>query len=197
MRCRAVSCPAVRCRAVPRCAVLCIALLCFLFRRYQMATLASIQSWREPACPRRIYSAVYIFHFFGAFFYAVPVYRNSSTAIVCTCMYVVIEPRAQQSTARHSAITPAQSSKPCSCRSEYVSKEVCTYMHAASRLFSWSTELLAFASRLFAPNILDHLLTTSAFHSNPFFLVNERSGRNLYTGIQQQQYSSSIYECCR
>ena len=31
-------------------------------------------------------------------------------------------------------------------------------MHAASGLFSWSMELLAFASRLFAPKMLEHLL---------------------------------------
>ena len=82
-------------------------------------------------------------------------------------------PRAQHSTAQHSAVIPAQSSKPSTCRSEYVSKEVCTYMHAASRLFSWSTELLAFASRLFAPKILDHLLHLS-FRS---ILPGERASR--------------------
>ena len=78
------------------------------------------------------------------------VYSNKSTS-----MYVV-EPRAQQSTALHSAIPPAQSSKLSTCRSEYVSKEVCSYMHAAPRLFSWSMELLTFPSRLFAPKTLDH-----------------------------------------
>ena len=51
-------------------------------------------------------------------------------------------------------------------------------MHAASRLFSWSMELLAFATRLFAPKMLDHLLTTSICHSNLFLFVRERSGRN-------------------
>ena len=42
--------------------------------------------------------------------------------------YVVVEPRAQQSTAQPTALTPARSSKPSTCRSEYASKEVCTYM---------------------------------------------------------------------
>ena len=51
-------------------------------------------------------------------------------------------------------------------------------MHAASGLFSWSMELLAFAGRLFAPKMLDHLLTTSVCHSNPSLLVSERGGRN-------------------
>ena len=51
-------------------------------------------------------------------------------------------------------------------------------MHAASRLFSWSMELLAFASRLFAPKMLDHLPTTYVCHFNIFLLANERSGRN-------------------
>ena len=32
-----------------------------------------------------------------------------------------------------------------------------TYMHAASGLFSWSMDLLAFASRLFAPKMVNHL----------------------------------------
>ena len=57
----------------------------------------------------------------------------------------------------HRTITAAQSSKPSTCRSEYVLKEVWTYMHAASGLFSWSKELLALASGLFAPKKLDHL----------------------------------------
>ena len=39
-------------------------------------------------------------------------------------------------------------------------------------------ELLSFASRLFAPKLLDHLLTTYVCHSNPFFLASERNGRN-------------------
>lgn len=34
---------------------------------------------------------------------------------------------------------------------------VCTYMHAASELFSWGMQLLASASRLSAPNFFDDL----------------------------------------
>ena len=52
------------------------------------------------------------------------------------------------------------------------------YMHASFRLLSWSMELLAFASRLFAPKMLDYLLTASVYRSNAFFLPSERSGRN-------------------
>ena len=37
---------------------------------------------------------------------------------------------------------------------------------------------LGICSRLFAPKMLDHLLTTSVCHPNPFFLASERSGRN-------------------
>ena len=51
-------------------------------------------------------------------------------------------------------------------------------MNAASRLFSWSMELLAFTSRLFAPKMLDNLHTTSVCNSNQFFLASERSGRS-------------------
>ena len=84
--------------------------------------------------------------------------------------YVVVEPRTQQSTAQHSAITPAQSSKPSTCQSENVSKEVCTYIHAAFGLFSWSMELLAFGSRLFALKMLDDLLTAhSCLSFHPTF----------------------------
>ena len=52
-----------------------------------------------------------------------------------------------------------------------------SYMRAATES-SWSMELLSFASRLFAPKLLDHLLTTYVCHSNPFFLASERNGRN-------------------
>ena len=68
---------------------------------------------------------------------------------------------AQQSKA-HSGITSAQLCSPGTCRSECVSEEACTYTHAASGLFCLSMELMAFASRLFAPNMLDHLLHLSS-----------------------------------
>ena len=73
-------------------------------------------------------------------------YRYTATAKVRTSVLSVsIRTRAQHSTAQHStaqhsAITPAQS-KPSACRPEYVSKEVCTYMHVAFGLFAWSMEL--------------------------------------------------------
>ena len=97
---------------------------------------------------------------------------ESSERNRCTCMYTATKQfsssmyeyvccRWTASTAKHncsSAITAAQSSiQPRTCRSEYVSK-VRTYTLASSRLFSCSMELLAFASRLFAPKMLDHLL---------------------------------------
>ena len=50
---------------------------------------------------------------------------NTSTAVVCRSMYVV-QPRAQQSTAQHSANPPPQSS---TCRSEYASK-ISIYVYA-------------------------------------------------------------------
>ena len=88
----------------------------------------------------------------------------------------------QHSTAAQSPLL--ESSKPSTCRSEYVSKEVCTYMHAASRLFFWSMDLLTFVSRLFTPKMLVHLpITTSVCRSDPCFFVSERSGRNRRTGI--------------
>ena len=66
-------CSAVRCRALPRavpcCAVLCRALLRFLFRTYQTTTLASIQSWREPPCPRAFYTAAVVVSVEPSFFF--------------------------------------------------------------------------------------------------------------------------------
>ena len=145
-------CGAVLCLAVPCCALLCRALLCILFRTYQRTTLASVQSWREPACPRAFYAAVLSLHFHfcsGIFFYAVPVYSNNSSAIVCTSTLSLStrtastaqHSPAQHSTAQHGAITPAQRCKSSTRRSEYVPKEVCTYMHAASVFFpgTWSS----------------------------------------------------------
>ena len=96
-------------------------------------------------------------------------------------------------TAQHCTTPPAQSRKPSTRRSEYVSKEICTCMHAASRLFSWSVKLLAFASRLFAPKMLDHLLlTTSVCHSNPFPLASERSGRKGAPGYGRTWLIASV-----
>ena len=74
-------------------------------------------------------------------------------------------------------------------------KEVCTYMHAASRLFpgAWSSWPLQVAC-LHLKCWTIYFITTSACHSNPCFFVSERSGRNRCTGIrkasaaQQQQY---------
>ena len=84
---------------------------------------------------------------------------NSSTAVY-TSIYAV-EPRAQQSIAKHSK---AQRNPPCTRQqTKFVpirvrTKNSCTYMHAASRMLSWSVELVASASHLFAPKMLDHLL---------------------------------------
>ena len=103
---------------------------------------------------------------------------SSSTYEYVVVQYQNREHTEQQSTTQHCAITPAQSSKPSTCRSEYASKEECTYMHASSGLFSWSMELLVFASRLFAPKMLHHLINTFACHFNPLFLVIERDVRN-------------------
>ena len=123
-------------------------------------TYASRQSWREPACRRAFHTAVFllltlIFPFLVLWTFFKPVYSSSN-------MYDAAVEHLQQycehSTAQHSAITPVQSSKPSTCRSEYISKQVCKYMHATSGLFSWSMELLAFASHLFAPKMLDLLL---------------------------------------
>ena len=108
-------------------------------------------------------------------------YRHTSTSVY-TSEHVVVEHQsrehskakhrtaqnstaqhstAQHSTAQHStAQSPLHKAAKSTGLSEYVSKEVCTCIctcvHAASWRFSWSMELLAFASRLFAPNMWDH-----------------------------------------
>ena len=51
-------------------------------------------------------------------------------------------------------------------------------MHAASLLFSWNMELLAFANRLFSARMLVNVLTTSVCHCNLFLLASERSSPN-------------------
>ena len=108
---------------------------------------------------------------FESFLYTVPV----TAAVVCTRMLSLGIYGSTTSAAQHSEITPAQSSKPSTCGSEYISKEACTYMHAAPGLFFWGIELLAFAGHLFASKMLYHLLYL------PFraiLLCGERSWRN-------------------
>ena len=56
----------------------------------------------------------------------------------------------------------------------YIKKYVRTCM-LCPVLFSRSMEMLAFASRLYAPKMLDRPLKTSFCHSNPFFLASECS----------------------
>ena len=50
-------------------------------------------------------------------------------------------------------------------------------MHAASGLFSWTMELLAFASRQFSPETMDLSVRFIRSHFGRFFLVSGRSGR--------------------
>ena len=109
--------------------------------------------------------------FFGLFLI---LYRNSAV-VVCTRILLLGIYGSTTSTAQHSEITPAQSSKPSTCGSEYISKEACTYMHAAPGLFFWGIELVAFAGHPFASKMLHHLLYL------PFLailLCGKRSWRN-------------------
>ena len=105
------------------------------------------------------------FCFLGLFFNAVPVYSNSESTYEC-----VVRENQNPSTAQHSAITPAQS-KPSACRPEYVSKEVCTYMHVAFGLFAWSMELLHLQVACLRQK---SWAIYDISHSNPFFFVSER-----------------------
>ena len=113
----ALSCPACG-------AMLCRALECFLFRKYQTTTPASIHSWRKTA------------YMSSGILYSSPSLQYR---------YVVVEPRVQHSTAQHSTAqhsTAAQSplhkaanqvrADQSTCQKKYVSY----VMHDASRLFS-------------------------------------------------------------
>ena len=94
-------------------------------------------------------------------------------------------PRAQHSTAPHN--------HPCTTQQTMyvpIRAHIKTYMHAASGLFSWIMELLAFASRLFAPQGPS---TTYICHSVPFFLVGERSGRNRALATRSALYIISYW----
>ena len=101
-------------------------------------------------------------------------YRNIA-AVVCTSMLSLGIYGSTTSTAQHSEITTAQSSKPSTCGSEYISKVACTYMHTAPGLFFGGIELLAFAGHPFASKMLHHLLYLP-FHA--ILLCGKRSWRN-------------------
>ena len=172
-----MSCPAVLCRAVPCCAALCCAfsLSCSSDDNASKQTELA----RASMSSRILYRSVEpcFFPCLVGLVYVVPVYSNSSTAVVCTSMLslsITTASTAKYSTAQHStsAVTPAQSSKPSTCRSEDVSR-VCTYMHAASGLFSWSMELLAFASRLLHRKCWTIYLLHLSVIPIHFFLVRE------------------------
>ena len=152
------------CRAVPCFAVLSLA---------NIPQDKSRQSWREPACPRA-YSR-HQYRKCSAFFQFLLVYSNNSSSMYG---YVVEYENREHSTAKHrTAQSPLHKAANqvlrtsyvpirvrIQSRSEYVYKEVCTYMHAAFGLFSWSMELLEFASPYLHR------------HSNPFF-PRERAQR--------------------
>ena len=92
-------------------------------------------------------------------------------------MYVV-EPRAQQSTAQHSAIPLHKAANQVRAdQSTYKKKSMCVrtcMLHPVC--FPGSVELLAFPSRLFAPKMLYHLLYDIR-HSNPVLRASKRNGR--------------------
>ena len=66
-------------------------------------------------------------------------------------------------------------------------------MHAASGLFSWTMELLACASRQFAPKTMNLAVHFIQSHFIQFFLVSERSGqRNLPAEQRKQRNPGSV-----
>ena len=150
---------------MPCCAVLCRALQSVLFRSYQTTTPARIQCWPDPACMSSIILCSCCLYFqLLSFIFRFSFDCNKHLRAVRMQQYIVVPQyvpicmslKREHSKAQHNP--PAKGSKPSTCRSEYVQKECVLSLHAASCLFSWSMELLALASRLCTPKILDHLL---------------------------------------
>ena len=171
-------CDVVPCRAVRYCAVLCRAVPCvgviFLSNIPDYNASKQTELARVSMSSSILYSSVeHLFSHFlgGAFLKAGPAYSSSMHE------YAVVEcQNREHSKAQHSAITPAQGSKPSTCLPEYISKEVCTYMHAASGCFpgAWSSWHLQVTHL--------HLKCWTIYYirySNPFFLASGHSGRNL------------------
>ena len=82
-------------------------------------------------------------------------YREHSTAQHRTTQHST----AKHSTAQHSTAQHSTAQSPLHKAANQVRAEQSTYRNEYAGLFSWSMELSAFASRLFAPKMLDHLLS--------------------------------------
>ena len=116
------------------------------------------------AGPFQLFFAFYAFLYLCFLNFIFSVFSVVSSFVKFWTVYVVFRVSkifscSTASTAIHSAITLAPSSKPNTCRSEYISKEVCTYnMHAASGCFpgAWSSWHLQVACLYL--KLLDHLL---------------------------------------
>ena len=181
----AVPCCAQLCRAVPYFAVLSLSSQVHT-RRQRQLLIASIQSWREPACiyvlDHVIQQQSYFPFFFPPFFsFAVPVsYVYSNKQQYCSSIYVRVcmSLNREHSTAqRHPPYTKQQTKYVPTRVRVKISISVRTSM-LRSVCFPGAWSSWPFVSRLFAPNVLDHLLTAYACHSNSFFLASQRSGRS-------------------
>ena len=159
MRCRALL--AVPCCAIP-CRALQLSLSCTPDDNASKHTgLARAGMYvLDHLCNCRLYFALlsFIFHCYldrnRIFERCVPgMWQQTAVPSYARVSTYVVEPREQQNTAYHSK---AQRNKVRAHQSTYKNKYVRT--HAASRLFSWSVELLALSRRLFAPKMFYHLL---------------------------------------
>ena len=148
-----MSCPAVRCRAVP-----CFAVLSLPYIQDDNASKhTSTELARASMTSSILYSSAE--PSFSIFLNTVPVYSNSSTAVVCTSMLSLNREhsQAQHSTAQHSTITPAQSSKPS------------TYIACCVRfvfLEHTSRALGIRKSTFYIRKMLDHLLHLSVIRNH-------------------------------
>ena len=145
----------MRCRALP-CGVPCFVELSL-----------SLIPPDDDASKHTVFSLHFPF-FNGPFFNAVPVYSNSSTAVVVRTRMLSLSIRTASAAEHSTSQSPMHkaASQVRTDQSTYIKRTICVrYMHAASGLFSWNMELLAFASRLFAPKMLT-IYSVIPFHSS-------------------------------
>ena len=108
-------------------------------------------------------------------------------AFICTLRCVL-------KTKEEMEIFPAYSWCDVACTLLFFSAVSISSMHAASGLFSWTMELLAFESRMLAPKTTMSISVRFLSHSHlvQFFLVSERSGRRKPPAERSALYSRII-----
>ena len=160
MRCRALPCGAVLCCVVPCFAVLSLSYITDDTASWQTGWARGSMSWSV------LYSVEPYSSILRGQGPSSMMYRYTAAAAAVSTRMSSLGIRAV-STAKHSEAQQSTTQSPLHkaanqvCVDRSTHKQVCPYMHAASYSFSWTTELLTFASRLYAPKMSDHLLHLS------------------------------------